>query len=362
MKRIVIFIDSLESGGAQRRAINIANLLKENLYDVTILTYHHEVFYSDAISNIKIDCLEEINKNKRLWKLLKYLINCNCDVVISFMDSPNYIACLAKMLGGKWRLITTESSAKKSSFEGKRIILNNLERMTNYKICNSRNSLNMWKKKYPFIRNKICVIYNPVLIGNENSDSQTEESGSQSPIKIIVAASYQYLKNPLGLVRAVAKLSEDDRKKIVINWFGRIEPTPGNRTAYDKTVKLINEYHLEECVHLEGETKEIYRLIMESDVVGLFSTVEGLPNAICEGMMLKKPVIMSMVSDYNVLVDGNGFLCDAQDNDSIVNALQQVINADSKQIKKMGERSYIIAQNLFSPNKVIKQWIQVIEG
>lgn len=361
MKRVLIFIDNLESGGAQRRAINIANLLKQNLYDVTMLTYHHEVFYSDMISNIKIDCLEEKNKNKRLWKLLKYLINCDCNVVISFMDSPNFIACLAKILGGKWRLITTESSAKNSTFKGIKRILNNLERITDYKICNSRNAMNMWKSKYPFIRNKICVIYNPVLIGSKNLENSIIDRDSQEPIKIIVAASYQYLKNPLGLVRAVAKLPEDDRKKLVINWFGRIEPTPGNREAYDKAVKLVNKNHLEECVHLEGETKDIYRFIMESNAVGLFSIVEGLPNAICEGMMLKKPVIMSTVSDYNVLVDGNGFLCDAQDEDSIVIALQKIVNSDSESIRKMGERSYIIAQKLFSPDSVIKQWIQVIE-
>ncbi len=362
MKKVLIFIDNLGSGGAQRRAINIANLLKENRYDVTLLTYHQGVFYNSECLGLKIECLEQRNKGKRLIILLKYLVNCNYDVVVSFMDSPNFIACIAKILGGRWKLITTESSAQKSSFEGKRYLMNYLERVIDYKVCNSHNSMNMWMKNYPFIRGKIGVIYNPVIIKEDKSQIIDTYKTSNFPLKITIAASYQYLKNPIGLIKAVAKLSESNTKKIIIEWYGRIEPTEGDRKAYDEAMSLVEKYHLEECIHLNCETKDIYRLIKESDAVGLFSMVEGLPNAICEGMMLKKPVVMTRVSDYNMLVNGNGYLCDASDENSIANALEQMINSSPELIRKMGEKSYTIAQELFSPDVVIRQWIHIIEG
>lgn len=359
MKKILIFIDSLGSGGAQRRAINIANLLCKRNYCVSILTYHNEIFYDYEISNLPIHCIKDKNKFKRIIKIIEFLKKADIDVVISFMESPNFIACFSKLIGCKWKLITTESSAKDASFKGKKRWLNNLERVTDYKICNSVNAMNLWIKKCHFIREKIGIIYNPVIIGNV--DCSTQNNKNDNKFRIIVAASYQNLKNPQGLVRAVSKLSEEDKKRLMIDWFGRIEPVPGNRDAYDEAMHLIRENNLEQCINLHSETKKIYEKIYESDAVGLFSKVEGLPNAICEGMMLKKAIVMSRVSDYNVLINGNGFLCDANDIDSITKAIHKLINTDEGLIKRMGNKSGELARSLFSPEAVIKQWIKVIE-
>ena len=99
----------------------------------------------------------------------------------------------------------------------------------------------------------------------------------------------------------------------------------------------------------------------EADIVGLFSKLEGLPNAICEAMMIGKPIIMSKVSDYINLVDEeNGFLCDWDNPNSIKIALEQAIFLNDKELIKMGLKSKIKADKLFSSEVIVNQWISFL--
>ena len=99
----------------------------------------------------------------------------------------------------------------------------------------------------------------------------------------------------------------------------------------------------------------------DSDAVGLFSTVEGLPNTICEGMTIGRPIVMSKVSDFDVLVSDNGYLCDPNSIESIKDALVKLIETPSNELKAMGEKSKEKAQKLFSSAAITKQWTDLIE-
>lgn len=100
----------------------------------------------------------------------------------------------------------------------------------------------------------------------------------------------------------------------------------------------------------------------EADAVGLFSKYEGLPNAICEGMMLGKPIVMTRVSDYATLVDdSNGFLCDWDSSETIKNALLRLINLRKDELLEKGKNSKTRAERLFSKERIIKQWTDFIK-
>src|SRR5690606_17385396 len=101
------------------------------------------------------------------------------------------------------------------------------------------------------------------------------------------------------------------RGRFEINWYGRIEVVQGDRRAYKESVLLIREHNLDRTIFLNEATKEVADKMNEADVVALFSELEGLPNVICEGMMIGKPIIMTRVSDSDTLIDRtNGILCD----------------------------------------------------
>ena len=365
MKKIIFFIDNLGSGGAQRQIVNTSIMLKNEGYAVSVLLYGDTPFYKHYLddNNIPTILINPKGKLARLTQIRKYLRKSDADVVVAFLETPGFIACFSRM-GGKvrWRLVTSERSAQENSFKSKKNkFFNWFERYSNAKVCNSENAKRLWEKYYPQYKEKYSVIYNPVLIPDEILNAE-KDSTTTDKICLTVAASYQGLKNPLRVIEAVSQLTTEQKQRLRLQWFGKTVVANEGSSVYDRARELVKEYGLEECVILNEATKDIYQIMKDSTAVGLFSTVEGLPNTICEGMMLGKPIVMSKVSDYQILTDGNGILCEAESVESIKNALIELLNSSPERLKQMGEVSQEKAKKLFAQKQITQQWIQLVEN
>jgi glycosyltransferase involved in cell wall biosynthesis len=360
--KILFFIDNLGSGGAQRQIVNLAILFQECGHHVSFLTYGKSDFFLSALekAQISVDRINSIGPIDRIVKVRKYIRTGTQDVVISFLETPNFLACLSAVGGRRWKLITNERSAKVTSFTKFRgRLFKWFERYSDRIVCNSINAQNLWERYYPKYKHKLFTIYNPVLISEDINSDNLRKDGK---IHIVIAASYQYLKNMNGLIEAVHMLSDDYNNKLQIDWYGRIEANACNTAAYEEAIKNIQKYKLTN-ISLYEATKDIISIMADADFVCLVSKIEGLPNVICEGMTLGKPIIMSKVSDYNVLVEReNGFLCDAENPESIKEALINAINLSQEEITKMGENSRKKANKLFNKNTIIEQWLNLIHS
>ncbi|MDD4436553.1 MAG: glycosyltransferase family 4 protein [Tissierellia bacterium] len=360
--KVLFFIDNFGSGGAQRQIVNLALLFHERGHHVRFLTYGKGDFFINPLrkAQITVDSIDSSGPIDRILKVRKYIRSGTQDVVISFLETPNFLACLSAVGGRRWQLITNERSAKVTSFtKFKGRLYKWFERYSDQIVCNSNNAKNLWERYYPRYKHKIITIYNPVLISEEINSVKLNKDGK---IHMVVAASYQYLKNMNGLIEAVNMLSDVEKSMLQIDWYGRIEVTSGNTKAYEEAITKIQEYKLNN-ISLNETTPEIISIMSNSDFVCLFSKVEGLPNVICEGMILGKPIIMSKVSDYDILVNKeNGFLCDAEDPVSIKEALLKAINLSKEEISLMGENSRKKADKLFNKNTIIEQWLNLINS
>nr|WP_243259542.1 glycosyltransferase family 4 protein [Eubacterium sp. 1001713B170207_170306_E7] len=356
------FIDSLGSGGAQRRFGNLGVLFQKAGHEVSFLTYSEGDFFRKPLSEagIPITRITARSKLLRLVKILRFLRSFDGDLVISVTETPNFLACLAKGRKQRWRLITTESSAKAATFRSlKRKAANALERRSDIKVCNSENGRRMWAAYYPGYAKKLRVIYNPQCVPEALTRGKT---GTGPVRRLVVAASYQRLKNIDGLIEAVHRLPGVIRDRLRIDWYGRKEATKGDERIYREAAEKLSRYGIEQNIQLHSETTDIYRKMAAADAVGLFSTVEGLPNAVCEGMALGKPIIMSRVSDYEMLVKGNGILCDPDEPASIAEAISKFVEASDQELCEMGERSRQLASCLFDPAEIRNQWIKIMKA
>ena len=279
------------------------------------------------------------------------------DFLISFLETPNFLACVSSIGRHKWKLITNERSAMESSFHGVRgKIFKWFERFSDWTVCNSLQAENMWRKYCPQYDERLSTIYNLISIPN-NFQGQTKHSRCEGKRCIVVAASYQYLKGPVSLVKAVFLLNKELQCKLKIDWYGRREVVPGDTRAYDEAHNLIRKYNLSEIISFHDETKDIYSKMANADAIGLFSQIEGFPNTVCEGLILGKPIIMTRVSDWENLVGKeNGYLCDPDDVHSICNALQCFLNTPDNVLSEMGESSLEKAKSLLDQNKIIEKW------
>lgn len=361
MKNILFLSPNLCSGGAERQIVNLAILLKDKGYNVEFLCYHKDNFYEYLLKekNIKIHWKYLPNYLKRILEIRRFIRKGNYDVVISFLTVAGFLCNLASIGNKKFKLITGERSAKEYFFSTRKgKIFGWFQRFSDIIVCNSENARQMWIKYYPQYRKKLKVIYNIVTVQNITTHYIPKRD---KKLHIVVAASYQYLKNPIGLVEAVNIMTEEEKSKIRIDWFGRKEIVKGDCRAYEEASALVKEYNLDNIIYMNDATPNIHNIMNEADVIALFSSVEGLPNTICEGMTLGKPIIMTKVSDYKVLVDDtNGFLCDWDDNQSIKKAIVLASNLTVDELVFMGNISKKKANNLFSECRIFELWNRII--
>jgi len=359
--KLLLLISSLGSGGAERQLVTMGTLFHEQGLHVEFLVYHEDDFFKHILDEkgIKVNQLCPKNHIDRIIKVRRFIRKSDFDAVISFLEVNNFLASVSAIGGKRWKLITNELSSKMSTFNTPRSkVFNFFQRFSDTLVCNSHNAKLMWEKYYPKYKDKLKVIYNPVLLPIITSEYIPKRDGK---LHIIVAASYQYLKNPIGLIKALSLMNQENRSKIVVNWYGRIEGSKGNTRVYDEAVGLIVENNLENVINLNGPTKDIANKMNEADVVALFSELEGLPNAICEGMMIGKPIIMTKVSDYADLVDDtNGVLCDWDKPESIKDAILYMAQLTNKELLDKGEKSLAKADTLFSSKMIVNQWIEII--
>lgn len=364
MKRILFLSPNIghNGGGAERQVVNVACLLKQYGHEVEFLCYCEGSFYEEDLKKSDITVHWKILPNyiKRMFSIRKFIRKRKYDAVISFQETPNFLNCFAAIGGKKWKVITSERSAKEEFFSTRKgKIFAWFQRFSDNIVCNSENAKEMWIKHYPKYNDKMRVIYNIVNINQDISTEYTPKKGGK--VNIIVLASYQYLKNPIGLIKAINSMNNEERNMFVINWYGRAETTSNNTECYQEAINLIKKYQLGDIIHLNEVTDKPHVLIMKSDFVALFSKVEGLPNAICEGMCIGKPIIMSKVSDYNILVDStNGFLCEWNDEASIKNVIIEACKLEDMEIIEKGNNSRKKANTLFSNANILRKWDEII--
>lgn len=363
--KILFLIDSLGSGGAQRQVVTLSRFLTDRGHDVSILVYAEEDFFEPQVreNGVRVIKLSVTNILKRICAVRKAIRQGGYDAVISFLDTPNFLNNLSAISRNRtWKVITSERSNKEAMMRSRRgRIFGWFQRCSDAIVCNSHNAEAMWLRYYPQYKDKLHTIYNAVEVPKGDTQYIPKRNGK---LHLVVAASYQYLKNPIGLIRAVALMDPYSQEQLRVDWYGQTYVSNLEKDlAYQEALSLIHVHKLSNIIHLHEPTKEINCKMKEADFVGLFSQLEGLPNTICEGMMLGKPIIMSRVSDYYVLVDErNGFLCDWDNELSIKEALERALQLTADEILDMGANSYSRAQKLFDPSKVVQQWEQLIES
>jgi len=358
--KIILLADSLGFGGAQRQIANLAVCLKELGHDIVFVRYRKDDFYLSILDKAEISPLliERKNAFSRMLAIRKEIRKISPDVLISFMTVPNFYACMASGAKHKWKVIISERVANESAFLSKKLkpFISMQAKRADKIVCNSKSAEELWKKYYPKTMDKLTTIYN--IIDVPEIETQKKEDGK---CRFLVAARYEKEKNLDGLLEGISLLSDAERSRLELHWYGKANIAGAAESVYDNACRLVKEKGFDKCVFLHQATDKIYQIMAEVDYLSLFSHREGLPNAIIEGMTLKKPIVMSRVSDYSVLVDeSNGFLCDPGSPEDIARAIRAALSTTIEERAKMGEASYEKIQAVCSRDAVIERWSDLI--
>jgi len=363
---ILCVIDSLVMGGAQRQLINLAVGFKERGHEVSVLTYHSFNFYKESIDEMKISILtiKEPNYLIRLFKIRAFIRKKNYDSVLSFLEAPNFICEFAGLPFRKWKLVVGERSADPGIANSYRLkFFRYCHLFADAVVANSETNIEMIQKITPFfIKNQYHTIYN-IVDTNIWKPSDNYVVRKNKKTTIVIAAGHQYSKNSRNLIEALNQLTDIEKSLLSVKWYGS-DRHDKNDSSYTESIELINHYHLNDVIEFLPPTNNIAEKMNDADCCALFSYYEGLPNTLCEGMALGKPILSTKVSDLPKFVDEElgGYLCETPSAESIGEVIKKILSCSNKQLIAMGKHNRSKAIILFDKKTIIDSYLKLLQN
>lgn len=360
MKRVLCIIDTLDyGGGAERQMAGLAGMLHKRGYDVILTTYHkHDMNpwlrEKYGMESIILNC--EASQWSKFKTVRRFIKNGNFDTVIAYKDGATMIACLCRMTGLKFKLIVSErnTSTVFNSYEKRKFFL---YRFADLVVPNSYSQGRFIKERIKHLSKKVHVITN-------FTDLEDFTPGYNPPtrddvIHILIIARIAPQKNIIPFMRVVERL-KGDKINVRFDWYGGVY---FGMEEYGKEV--MNEYErlgISDYLQFHEPTNAISEKYKECDAFCLPSLYEGYPNVVCEAMSSGKPILCSRVCDNPDIVEEsrNGMMFNPTDEDEMYVVLKTFCNKSKGELFSMGRESRAIAEQKFSANAFVDEYIQIM--
>lgn len=356
--RILCIIDSLGSGGAQRQLVGLVRLLKEHLFEVKLIWYHSIDFYQSYLDEYEVSYENRHPQGKlaKIGYIRRMIGEYRPDIVIAYLDGPTMISCLLHLLGAKFKLIVSERNTTQLLTVNEKIKFH-LYRWADAIVPNSYSQAEYIQKNFPSLAKKVYPITNFVETDKFAPPISVSNKASLS-CRILVVGRIVEQKNVLTFLDAV-RIIVDKGYLIEVHWYGK----PYTQTYNDQCLTKRRELGLEHIVSFHGESNDIRTAYWDSDVFCLPSLYEGFPNVICEAMACGLPVLCSKVCDNPLIVEDskNGFLFDPSSAENIASAFIRFQRLDTDEKESMKKHSRKLAEEKFSMNNFISQYMKVIQ-
>ena len=355
--RVLLLIDSLGPGGAQRQLVGLAIMLKQCGYDVSVATYHDNSFYAATLSDARVPyvCLKKARSTyKRIWAISKYIKQIRPEWVIAYLETPSIVASIARMLNHTFKLIVSERNTSQAIGINEKIRFR-LFRFADYIVPNSYAQENYIRKHFPKLRDKTITIANFV-----DTDYFVPIPHERRKIpEIVVAASIWESKNTFCFIDAV-KLLKEKGFKFHVSWYGKVDYCI---EYFDKCNEKIERLGVVDCMSLLDKTSHIKEKYQSADYFVLPSFYEGTPNVICEAMSCGLPIACSNLCDNPIYVKSNvnGFLFNPYDAHGMAEAITKLLSIDDETYLKFRENSRRIAVEKLSKQRFIEAYVNLLE-
>lgn len=361
-RKILFFIESLCSGGKERRFTELLCYLKQNTnYRMQIVLMSNEIHYSYVRDlNIPVVVLKRkgLKKDPRIfYKFYKVAKKFNPDIIHTWSIMTTFYAIPAKLLLKRPVVANLISNAK---MKFKKWSLINLC----LKICCAQSKKVLSNsfaglKAYNINSEKSCVIYNGVRLERFKQEPEREKTKKEIGIKtrfaVIMVASFSANKN-YDFFLDVAK--EMQRRNKEVTFIG-----VGGGTLLPDIKKRVRAEKIKNVL-LVGEQKHVEKLISVTDISVLFTNCkyhrEGISNSIIEYMALAKPVITTDVygGSSEIIEDGvSGYIVN-EDIPQLIQKICELLRNEPLR-KKMGKRGNEIIKSEFSIGKMGASFLNI---
>lgn len=362
--KCLLIIDSLGSGGAERQCVVLAIALRQSGNKVAVFGYTEGDHFLAQLTSESIDykLIAGNNPIRRILLFRRKIKEYNPDVIFAFLQTSSFLAEISSVPVKPWKLIVSERTDITNMSSLKLKIFLQFHRFADFITANSENGTNALISKAPFLRKKIHTIYNGLDLERFNP---VENYSPNKRKVLVVVSSHQVNKNAKNLILALKNMKDSDNPMLPVTyWYGSdvsyVTGIPCN--TYLSTKKLIQDCQLETDFFLRDPVVDIENVYRMADALILPSFFEGLPNAVCEAMASGLPILMSEISDNEILTKGNGRCFNPYSVNSIEEVIKWFVSLDENEIRQMRLVSRKKAEIYFPKEKMVQSYLQLLSA
>lgn len=360
--KILFFIESLQSGGKERRAVELITYLKERStgYEMELVLTEAEIHFEEIYkTGIPITVLKRRGFKYDPGLFSRFYRICRRfrpDVIHTWGKMSTFYAIPSRLLCGTPLVANLISDTLQRS--GKYSFYAFLKKINIFfsdaVLSNSVAGL----RTYNIHTSKAKVIYNGVELSrfsfNPDARKVRKELNIRRKYVVIMVATFSELKDYdlfLNVALATSRLRDDVCFLAV-----------GDGPLFDHIRERIRNESIGNVI-LAGRRTDVERLISASDIGILCSYSEGISNSIIEYMALGKPVIATDIhgGSRELITEGITGYCVERNTLTIRNLIEFLIdNPDLR--NEMGKKGRQKVESFFSVSRMGREYEDLYES
>lgn len=370
-KRVVVFVASLGSGGAERVAVRISGWLKDAGHEVCLLTLSgtESDFYSCPAGVLRLGLdMQHPNSNlaqafmsnlKRLWAIRSAVKAFSADVTLSLGNRTNVLSLLATIGMQCWKVISERSDPVLEPLSPGWALLRRLAYpMASLHVSQSVRISQWISAKFPRLKSEVIGNTHGVEFPVQTFKADCRQGECSSNLELIAVGRLTRQKGIDILLEALSIAAARGSRLIRLTLVGDGE----DRAALELLTQRLG---LQDQVVFAGKVADVTEWLSRSNAYVLPSRWEGFPNAMIEAMAVGMPVVAARcdggVEDIlGEVRDRFALEFPPGDVEALAVCLDRLAN-DAALRQRLARTSVQRAAH-YSPAQISAAWIAVVEA
>jgi len=324
--RVLQLIDTLNAGGAERVAVNIANALALEIDKSFICATRKEGILKENIDkNVEYFFLKKQSALdiQAIFKLKRFIKEQHINIVHAH-SSSFFLATLIKILISNINIVWHDHYGN-SEFLEKRPsqVLKICSRSFSHIFCVNRK-LEKWDKQHLNSKSVSYLQNFAVKIFTEPITNLFGVNGK----RILCLANLRPQKDHTSLIKAFQIVHQQHP-----NWSLHCVGQDFNDDYSKHIFSMVNDFGLQENIFFYGSKSDVSHIINQCEIGVLSSKSEGLPMALLEYGMNGLAVVVTDVGECKEVVSKYGLLVEAEDYKALSNAIIYYIKNIDRRIE-----------------------------
>lgn len=360
MIRVLQIIDTMGSGGVERRRLSMAKLLDKSKFELKIICTNAvsnlvDEFYKLGVEVIVIGDLKSFYQVKQHRKVIEVIHEFKPHIIHGAVFEGVTMAAINGFIKRVPIIILEETSDPQNRRWKGHLLMKLLSLPSDKVIGVSPASVNYLRSKLLISSKKAILINNGVSIPEIHSDESRQK----------LREKYKIGKDEI-VIGSVGRMSSDSHKRFsdLIKAFSLLIQKGikaklvlvGDGPEKANYIKQVNKYRIGNEVIFAGYQSNVNDFYAFFDIFSLVSAYEAFGLVIAEAMLHKLPIVATNVGGIPFIIDEgkSGYLVSRYGVDAIASKLE-ILSRDETLRKEMGSNGYQKALSEFTEERYVQK-------